>query len=141
MNIQKSDWYELLIEDCMGIVTEGVHKSRWTLIETYHGFGQRILADFHNFERSKIYGEKIVPLLAESFKQLRQQEKNKYNPVSERVIWRAIQFAKKFPDLQKAPFTKNDSWNKIVTKYLPDKPKPEPIKCTCPKCGNVHTKK
>ena len=70
--------------------------------------GQRILAENGNFERRKIYGDEIVSELAQSLTR------------SKRVIWRAIQFARKFPDLGKLPEGKDTNWSRIVQVYLPE---------------------
>jgi len=70
--------------------------------------GKRISEENHNFERVKIYGEKIVQGLAESLN------------ISTRVIWYSLQFADKYPDLNSIPEGKNITWDKIITKYLPE---------------------
>ncbi len=100
-------WYRELVDDCKTIVTEAVFQSRWALVEGYHNLGKRILEEHDNFERAKIYGEGIVRGLAESLN------------MSSRIIWYAIQFVQKYPDLSKVPEGKNITWNKIITKYLP----------------------
>lgn len=43
---KREDWERSLIDDCTAIVTEGVFHSRWSLIETYHQLGARILEDW-----------------------------------------------------------------------------------------------
>lgn len=119
-------WYSVLVEDCHTIMTEAVFISRWALVEGYHNLGKRILDDHDNFERAKIYGEGIVQGLAESLN------------MSSRILWYAIQFVQKYPDLSKVPEGKSITWNKIITKYLPtSKEKPEivPYYLECPKCG------
>jgi len=68
----------------------------------------RIRAENHNFERRKIYGEEIVAHVSQSLRK------------SKHTIWRAIRFAKKFPDLAKLPEGKDTTWHKICRKYLPD---------------------
>ena len=83
----QADWYQSLIDDCGAIIVEAEFTSRWVLVEGYHLLGQRILAENDNFERKKIYGQKIVQRVAESL--------NK----KERTIFNAVKFAKKFPDL------------------------------------------
>jgi hypothetical protein len=71
------------------------------LVEGYHTLGTRILEEQQNFERAKIYGEKITTRLSESLE------------IPERTIWRAIQFVKKYPSLDDVPEGKNITWNKI----------------------------
>lgn len=105
-------WYQELVDDCKGIVTEGVATSRWALIETYHQLGTRILQENDNFERHKIYGKSIAKRIAFETGQ------------NQRTVERAIKFAKKFPGLDKLPEGKNISWSKIYKKYLPE-PKEE----------------
>ncbi|MFH1997650.1 MAG: MT-A70 family methyltransferase [Patescibacteria group bacterium] len=100
-------WYEELIEDCKSIMIEAVHNSRWDLIKGYYDLGMRILAENHNFEREKIYGNKIVQRVAQSLN------------LSHRSIFYTIQFVKKYPDIDKLPEGKNISWHKICNKYLP----------------------
>ena len=62
-----TEWYNQLVEDCNSIITEAVYISRWALVEGYHNLGTRILEE-QNFERSKIYGEKIVQVFFEYVK-------------------------------------------------------------------------
>jgi len=120
-----TEWYQELIIDCHDIMTEAVYISRWALVEGYHNLGKRILEEHDNFERNKIYGEKIVQGLAESLN------------MSSRVLWYSIQFVQKYPDLSTVPEGKNITWNKIITKYLPtSKEKTETEHyIECPKCG------
>jgi len=132
--ITVQNWYKDLVEDCHNIITEAVFQSRWALVEGYHSLGQRIISEHESFERANIYGEKIVQGLAESLS------------MSPRMIWYAVQFAKKYPDLNNIPEGKNITWNKIITKYLTTSKKitqqVEYLKCPdcntefqCPNCG------
>ena len=134
-----TEWYQSLISDCKGIISEAVFISRWALVEGYHNLGKRILEEHDNFERKKIYGEKIVQDLAFSL------------GMSSRILWYAIQFVNKYPDLTTVPEGKNITWNKIITKYLttskePDQPAQDYIvRCPvcgleyeCPKCGRKY---
>ena len=120
-----TEWYQSLISDCHTIMTEAVFISRWALVEGYHNLGKRILEEHDNFERNKIYGKGIVQGLAESLN------------MSSRILWYAIQFVQKYPDLTTVPEGKNITWNKIITKYLPgpkEKTEMEPYYVECPKC-------
>ena len=131
-------WYSALVEDCKGIISEAVFISRWALVEGYHNLGKRILEEHDNFERNKIYGEKIVQDLAYSLN------------MSSRILWYAIQFVQKYPDLSEVPEGKNITWNKIITKYLTTKKETGTntdytIRCPqcgleyeCPKCGRKY---
>lgn len=105
--IETQEWYIHLIEQCQAIITEAGFHSRWMLIEGYHQLGKRILQDYDNFDRVKIYGQEIVQCIAISLEK------------SPRTIYQAIQFAKQYPDLSLLPEGKNISWYKIVNKYLP----------------------
>ncbi len=115
------------MDDCQTIMTEAVYQSRWALIEGYHQLGKRILEEHDNFERAKVYGEKIVQGLAESLN------------MSSRILWYAIQFVKKYPDLNNVPEGKNITWNKIITNYLTTQKEPDqPVQDytpRCPQCG------
>lgn len=99
-------WYSQLIEELADIITETGFTSRWTLIEGYHTVGTRILQENDNFERAKIYNEKILQRIAESLGK------------SERTLYYAVQFAKAYPDLSLLPEGKNLSWHHIINKYL-----------------------
>ncbi|GAH14823.1 unnamed protein product, partial [marine sediment metagenome] len=113
-DIKNQEWYQSLIDDCKSIITEAVFTSRWALVEGYWNLGKRVSEENNNFERAKIYGEKIVQGLAESLK------------ISERTIHYAIQFYDRYPSLDKVPEGKNITWNKLITKYLPG-PKEETV--------------
>ena len=102
-----ADWRMSLEDDCKAILTEAVFTSRWELVKGYHALGERIATDT-NFDRQTAYGKKIVQGLAESLN------------TSERTLYYAIQFYEKYPVLDTIPEGKNISWNKIVTKYLPE---------------------
>ena len=99
-------WYNSLIEELADIITETGFTSRWALVEGYHTVGVRILQENDNFERAKIYKEKILQRIAESLGK------------SERTLYYAVQFAKMYPDLSLLPEGKNLSWSHIVNKYL-----------------------
>lgn len=58
-------WYNSLIDELNDIIVETSFTSRWALVEGYHTVGSRILQEHDNFERSKIYGEKIAQRIAE----------------------------------------------------------------------------
>ena len=103
----KQEWFTQFIEECKAIIVETEFTARWALVEGYHALGTRILAEHDNFARSKVYGEEIVSRVTESLK------------ISSRTIWRAIQFAKKYPDLARLPEGKNTSWHEICCKLLP----------------------
>ena len=99
-------WFTNLIEDCLDIKVETETTSRWSLIEGRHMVGRRILEEYGNFERSNIYGEKIVQCIATS---------TKYAP---RTLRYAIKLARLYPDLSMLPAGKNMSWTHVLNKYL-----------------------
>ena len=101
-------WYSSLIDELQDIITEKVFEHTFSLIECWHLVGTRILQENDSFERSKIYGEKIVQRIAKS---LNKKTRNFYY---------AIKFAKLYPDLDLLPEGKNVSWNHIINKYLTD---------------------
>ena len=105
--IVKADWYGNLVDDCKAIITEGTFNSRWALVEMYWHLGERINTD-NDMTRELIYGKKIVSDLSQSLS------------MSTRNVWRAVQFNRKYPDIDTLPEGKNITWNKIVTKYLPE---------------------
>jgi len=104
--VENQEWYNLLINDCKSIITEAVHNSRWDLIQGYHQLGERIATE-NNLDRKEVYGKNILSDLSKSI------------GISERTLYRAIQFYEKYPDLNTVPEGKNISWNKIITLYLP----------------------
>ena len=118
----KQNWYENLIEECKNIAVESEFTSRWVLIEGRHLLGNRILKEEKNFGDVKL--KDIVSRVSEDINR------------SPRTVYRSIQFAKKFPDLNALPEGKDVSWKKIVTKYLPDtKRERKEAKKLCPQCG------
>lgn len=119
------DWYQSLLTDCKAILVEGEFVSRWSLIETYHEVGKRILVENDNFRRKSVYGKQIARRIGKAL--------NK----SERTINYAVQFAKKYPVLDEIPMAKNASWTKVVNELLPENPKPpKEKKNKCPECGH-----
>jgi hypothetical protein len=116
--VDREEWYLRLIEELKEIVVEGEFNARWSLIETYHEFGKRILEENQNLERKKIYGDSLVKKISESIGK------------SERTVYFAIAFAKKYEYLDDLPQGKNTSWSKICKQLLPaprDGEKPAPL--------------
>lgn len=125
MEIENKEWFNHLVEECKAIISEAVFTSRWALVEGYWRLGQRISTE-NNLDRKEIYGKKIVKGLAESI------------GISERTLWYALKTYDKYPKLDQVPEGKNISWNKLITKYLPEpdgKLSSKDIKHKCPKCG------
>src|SRR3990167_6117790 len=103
--IVKDENYQALVDEIKATITEAVHNSRWFLVEGYWTVGKLIREEFAT--RKEIYGKKIAQDLEQSV------------GVSERTINYACAAYDKYPDLQKLPEGKNISWNKLITKYLP----------------------
>lgn len=110
--IKQDEWYQSLVDDCKAIMCEALFNSRWALVEGYHMLGERITND-NKFQRHAKGNESSLKDLSRKLS------------ISDRRLYSAIQFYKKFPDLAKLPEGKNISWNKILTKYLPEPPRPE----------------
>lgn len=128
--IVKADWYQSLLEDIKSALTEGVHNARWTLIQTYHLVGRRILEEKENFDRAGLYGQRLCNAVAQSLGK------------SKSTIFKAVQFAEKFPTLDALPEGKNISWSKVVKHYLPapkeehiHHPQPQMVKRWLCDCG------
>jgi hypothetical protein len=57
--------------------------------------------------------------------------------MSSRTLYYALQFYDKYPKLDSVPEGKNISWNKIITKYLPESKREKQVPVhTCPNCGH-----
>ena len=106
--LENQDWYKALIQESEAIIVESGFNSRWALIEGYWRLGQRILEEKKNFEKASIQVKEITSRVSQSLGK------------SKRTIERAIQFHKKFPDLNKLPDGKSISWHHVVNKYLPE---------------------
>jgi N6-adenosine-specific RNA methylase IME4 len=105
------EWYGHLVEECKAIITEAVFTSRWALVEGYWELGKRIREEYTT--RKELYGQKIAQGLAESI------------GVSERTVNYACAAYDKYPELDNIPEGKNITWNKLITKYLPESQKLE----------------
>jgi len=116
----KADWFNLLLEDLDSLMTEGVHESRWKLIETYYAVVERIKQDIPNFEREDVYGKKIVQFIAKSLQR------------GERMLYYALEITEKWPDINKIPDGKNASITKLIKYLHPNEERDWPI---CPNCG------
>ena len=107
-----SGWYQSLVDDLTAIYTEGIFTARWEVIKCYHGVGERIITD-EDYQRYASGNGKLLSRVSEA------------TNISERDLYRAMQFYNLYPDLNKLPDGKNISWHKIVNNLLPctsDKP-------------------
>ena len=112
--VKTDEWYILLVESCRLIIAEAIHISRIELIKGKWLVGQVIEVNAGNFKRSEIYGAEINKKVAHDL------------GVSDREIRRCRQFYRKFPaeDVDKAvqmfSEEENISWNKVITRFLPE---------------------
>jgi len=107
IKVKNEKWYQSLIDDCKSILVEGIFNYRWTLIETYHNLGKRILEDEPKMKQGGSDLRKTLTQVSNSLGK------------SERTIYRAVEFAQKYPDIQTLPEGKNISWHKICNNLLP----------------------
>lgn len=113
--IENEPFFQQLVEDLIDIKTEYGFARRWNLIEEYHLIGSRILEDEPNLTRG---GTTLHGTLQGLAKHIKKQK---------RSLYYAVDFVKKFPDLNLLPEGKDVSWYRIINKYLTtetDKPKP-----------------
>ena len=112
--IENESFFTQLVEDCKDIVTESSFASRWSLVEGYHLLGSRILQDEVKLTQGGTELRKRLQYLA------------KYISKRERSLYYAVEFVRKFPDLNALPEGKDTNWFRIVHKYLTtetDKPR------------------
>ena len=112
--MNNEQWFNSLVEDCKDIVTESSFTSRWSLVEGYHLLGSRILQD----------EVKLTQGGTELRKRL--QDLAKFIGKRERSLYYAVEFVRKFPDINALPEGKDINWYRIIHKYLTaetDRPK------------------
>ena len=129
MNELETSWYNDLVGDCQEIMTEAIFQSRWILVEGYHQLGMRIRNDLNFTEYAKGNGKALQDLAIKI-------------KTSERTVYYALQFYDKYPSLDKVPEGKNISWNKLITKYLPETTRETQEYenwVECPNCGHKFT--
>jgi|GEM_PF-173595 len=100
--VKEQKWYEKLIFDLRLLNFEGI-------VRTKHAIGKRILEDELKFERAE-YGKKTIANLANDL------------DIDRSDLTRCIQFAKKYPELEKVTAVTNLSWRYIRTHLLPKHP-------------------
>jgi len=122
----KDKKYCALVEDIKNTITEAVYNSRWALVEGYWNVGKLIRECFADRKLTKQLQGLAVDV-----------------GMSERILWYALQFYDKYPDLNEVPEGKNITWNKIITKYLTTSKENEIVTkeywIKCPKCGHKFT--
>lgn len=97
---------EALADDLRSIKIESEFNSRWEKLAGYHAMGRRISEDIYWNARGN---GRTLSYLSKSV------------GVGERTLYRAIQFYKKYPDINMLPDGKSISWTK-VQKLLPEPP-------------------
>jgi hypothetical protein len=98
----------------LSIVAQQIHdiyiasitQSHQILLDGYHQIGQLILA---------------LPSKYEAVQDLARLTK-----ISKTTLYNSARFVEKYPDMLKLPEGDNTTWNKMVTKYLPEQKKEEP---------------
>jgi len=112
ITLNQLDWYQALCEECRAIITETMFNSRIEMLKGKWELGKRVMEEELNFQRAG-YGEKMVEVLAKDLE------------MSAVHLWKCIQFYKKFPQqnfdevVNELPESKNISWYKVYTQYLP----------------------
>lgn len=106
-SLVNQEWYCNLVEECKSIITEAIFTSRWALVEGYWNLGKTIRENKLAQEHTK--GNKtFVTDLSRNI------------GVGYRDVYRSLQVFDKYPKIDELPEGKNITWNKLITKYLPD---------------------
>lgn len=92
---------EELGQQISDIYKAGFIQSRLVLVDTYHQIGQLIMN---------------LPAKYDAV-----QDLARTSGISKRTLYYSAKFYEKFPERSLVPEGDNISWNKLVTKYLPDK--------------------
>lgn len=133
---ESQEWYQALVEDCRAIVIEAEFNSRWALVEGYWTLGKRIRQESNLKEAAK-----------GNYSSLQGLARN--IGLSPRTLYYALQAYDKYPDLTRIPDGKAISWNRLITKYLPEPSAKDDVSwsepahsengqrqtVTCPSCG------
>ena len=121
-----------LVEEIRDIYVEHEFNAHWEILEAHHLVGQLIC------QKVEETGVKINELTASLAPRLGR---------SERTLWYAIAFYRKYPNINILPEGKNITWNQIITKYLTSPPDRANTECIhepqliCRKCRAVLTEK
>ena len=102
-----SDWYQSLVDDIIATTTERIFNARQEVLYCYHEIGKRLVLD-EEYQRYSHGNGKMLSRVS------------KDTDVSERDLYRSIQFYNLFPDPDDWPEGKNLSWHKVVNRYLTD---------------------
>jgi hypothetical protein len=99
-NKEISSDFDVVAEQIKQIYLGAITQSHQILLDGYHQIGQLILA---------------LPSKYEAVNDLA-----RVTGISTRNLYNAAKFAEKFPNQTELPEGENLTWNKVVTKYLPD---------------------
>jgi len=100
------DWYQSLVDDIVATKTERIFTARWEIICCYHDIGRRLVED-QDYQRYSHGNGKLL------------SQVSKDTEISERDLYRSIQFFTLYPDLDRLPDGKNISWHKVCNNLLP----------------------
>ena len=117
LTVSRIEIREEFAEECKGLLVEGVHHSRWILIQTYHQLGEMIRK-----ESGKTPISDFTASLAETLGR------------SERIFWYAVKLYDCYPDINTIPEGKNISMYKLIKNYLTDGKSEPPEHEVCPTC-------
>lgn len=125
MNELQTQEYQHLVEEIKATIKEAVFTSRWALVEGYWNVGKLIREEFTGNDLTK----QLQGLAVEV-------------GTSERTLFYALQTYDKYPKIDALPEGKNISWNKLITKYLPQSAEVTELareecshKWVCTRCG------
>jgi hypothetical protein len=118
---RRDEEYYGLTSDIKSLVKECVATSREVLVRGYWSVGKLIRDKYKNVGNVT----KILETLSVD------------TGLGERTLWYCVKAFDKYPDFEKVPEGKNITWNKLITKYLPEAKKDEKDPELCVICGNA----
>lgn len=125
--INREEWYDSLLTECVSTIAEYEFISRWAKVEGYWRIGKIINDNRDNFAKSGLSTKQTLNKIAKDL------------GITIRVLYYASAFHRKYPDFNKIPGGKNITWTKIIQRYLPNNPPKEKkqysVTHTCPACG------
>ena len=104
-----------MMEEVDAALVEAVAMARWVLVEAYHLLGTEIV---ENSKKYAVERREVCNAVATGLGK------------SQRSIYYAVEFAERYPNLNKVPGGKNLTWHKICNELLADGKKEE---CKCDK--------
>jgi N6-adenosine-specific RNA methylase IME4 len=107
-DIENQPWFQQLVDDCQTIIIETQFTARWALIEGWHAVGSRIANEPH---LKKQGGSNLLQTL---------KRVSKFLNTGERTLYKAVQFARQYPDLSMLPEGKNVTWRYVCNELLPE---------------------